>query len=142
GPKTARPQPAGDPGDTPRQLAVIPGLPVVADRRLLGQPPRHIEQQRRQVHFSASGVALASKPRNESPSPCPSPRRRGEGTRLRCPAKIFGRVRQACCSSPSPRLRGEGRGEGHRVERCKTICLDRYSFAQSLLDEGRVEDPV
>ena len=41
---------AGYTGDAPCQLAVIPGLPLVADRRLLRQAPRHVEQQRRHVH--------------------------------------------------------------------------------------------
>src|SRR5207248_6367733 len=50
GAKPAGPQAAGPSGDAPHELAVSPGLPLVADRRLLGQPPRHIEQQRRQVH--------------------------------------------------------------------------------------------
>ena len=52
------PEPAGDPGDAPRQLAVIPGVMVVADRGLLGQPTRDIEQQCREVHrYSRTVIA-------------------------------------------------------------------------------------
>jgi hypothetical protein len=51
------PEPAGNPGDAVRQLAIIPGVTVVADCGLLRQPPRDIEQQCREVHGITRGAA-------------------------------------------------------------------------------------
>jgi hypothetical protein len=51
--EAARPEPAGHSGDALGEFAIVPGMPVVADRRPLRQPARHIEQQRSQVHRSA-----------------------------------------------------------------------------------------
>jgi hypothetical protein len=45
-----RPEPAGDPRDSLGELAVIPGIAVVADRRLLRQATRDIEEEGREVH--------------------------------------------------------------------------------------------
>jgi len=45
-----RPEPAGDPRDAVDELAVIQEVAVVADRRLLRQATRDIEEERREVH--------------------------------------------------------------------------------------------
>ena len=75
GHEAARPQPAGEARDAQGELAVIPRMALVADRRLLRQPARHIEHQRREVHGLASHGVIARSGATKQ-SPCPEHNRR------------------------------------------------------------------
>jgi len=67
------PESSGNPGGAARQLAVIPGVMAVADRRLLRQPPRGVEQQCREVHFITLSLRDACKAPKHSRASWPLP---------------------------------------------------------------------